>query len=141
LPRAQASTRLKKDVYNNYQLFIDTSKEISNLENDMLDVRALLTDSSALLRNITELSAISFGTGEGVILNSRQYFTITHKLLKALGLLLLRERKAREKKYHYVFSSWKCVRAHAVFFMLAPLVRFCRSQLRFVSSTLRPPLN
>jgi hypothetical protein len=70
LSRAQASTRLKKDVYNNYQLFIDTSKEISNLENDMLDVRALLTDSSALLRNITELSAVSFGMAEGVTLKS-----------------------------------------------------------------------
>ena len=49
-------------MYVNYQRFIDTSKEISNLENDMGDVRTLLTDYAGVLRSFGELTTMQMGT-------------------------------------------------------------------------------
>eukprot|EP00026_Physarum_polycephalum_P003723 Phypoly_transcript_03737.p1 GENE.Phypoly_transcript_03737~~Phypoly_transcript_03737.p1 ORF type:complete len:679 (+),score=120.09 Phypoly_transcript_03737:217-2253(+) len=54
--KESAAGELKKSVYNNYPCFISTSKEISNLEVDMLDLRNLLTDMGSVLKNVQHMN-------------------------------------------------------------------------------------
>src|SRR5699024_4801497 len=48
----ETNTQLKKNVYKNYQLFIDTSKEISYLKKEMSQLSKLLNDENKLLDNM-----------------------------------------------------------------------------------------
>ena len=50
------NTQLKKNVYKNYQLFIDTSKEISYLKKEMSQLSKLLNDQTKLLDHILTIS-------------------------------------------------------------------------------------
>jgi len=45
----QTAQILKKQVYKNYQLFIDTAKEISFLEGEMFQLNNILTDQKSLM--------------------------------------------------------------------------------------------
>eukprot|EP00123_Amoebidium_parasiticum_P000760 comp11662_c0_seq1/m.6177 comp11662_c0_seq1/g.6177 ORF comp11662_c0_seq1/g.6177 comp11662_c0_seq1/m.6177 type:complete len:683 (-) comp11662_c0_seq1:103-2151(-) len=56
----ETAQKLKKNVFENYPKFINTSKEISNLESDMQDLRGLLSDSMSIMKGIGELSSVGF---------------------------------------------------------------------------------
>lgn len=53
--KENAADELKRSVYQNYPCFISTSKEISNLEVDMLDLRNLLTDMGSVLKGMQHM--------------------------------------------------------------------------------------
>jgi len=48
---------LKKQVYQNYQLFINTAKEISFLEGEMFQLSNILTEQKNLMENMTKTFA------------------------------------------------------------------------------------
>ncbi|KAI2795668.1 Exocyst complex component 8 [Blomia tropicalis] len=52
----ETNTQLKKNVYKNYQLFIDTSKEISYLKKEMSQLYKLLSDENKLLDSMMAIS-------------------------------------------------------------------------------------
>jgi hypothetical protein len=52
----ETNTQLKKNVYKNYALFIDTAKEISSLKNEMYTLSNLLTDQQKLIGQLLETS-------------------------------------------------------------------------------------
>lgn len=54
--RDLAARRLQESVHHNYPLFISTSKEISNLEVDMLELRNHLTEVNAMIRGLQNVS-------------------------------------------------------------------------------------
>lgn len=58
----ETNTQLKRNVYKNYQLFIDTSKEISYLKKEMSQLAKLLNEEHRLL---DALLALSVGGGGG----------------------------------------------------------------------------
>uniref|UniRef100_A0A0E0P2R8 Exocyst component Exo84 C-terminal domain-containing protein n=1 Tax=Oryza rufipogon TaxID=4529 RepID=A0A0E0P2R8_ORYRU len=49
-----SSEEMRRSVYANYAAFIRTSKEISDLERELLSVRNLLSTQSALIRGLSE---------------------------------------------------------------------------------------
>ncbi|KAG0481923.1 hypothetical protein HPP92_010007 [Vanilla planifolia] len=53
LKKASAE-EMRKSVYANYAAFIKTSKEISDLEGELLSIRNLLSSQAALIHNLTE---------------------------------------------------------------------------------------
>lgn len=57
------NTQLKKNVYKNYQLFIDTSKEVSYMKSEMSHVNELLTNQANLLESIINISIGGSKTG------------------------------------------------------------------------------
>lgn len=54
--RELAARRLQESVHHNYPLFISTSKEISNLEVDMLELRNHLTEVNAVIKSLQNVS-------------------------------------------------------------------------------------
>ena len=52
----QTAQKLKQNVYKNYELFIDTSKEISSLEAEMYQLSHLLHEHEVLTHNIQSVS-------------------------------------------------------------------------------------
>lgn len=52
----ETNTQLKKNVYKNYTLFIDTAKEISLLKNEMYTLSNLLSDEQKLLSSLLDIS-------------------------------------------------------------------------------------
>lgn len=54
--RELAARRLQESVHHNYPLFISTSKEISNLEVDMLELRNHLTEVNAVIKGLQNVS-------------------------------------------------------------------------------------
>lgn len=56
LSRDLAAKRLQESVHHNYPLFISTSKEISNLEVDMLELRNHLTEVNAVIKGLQNVS-------------------------------------------------------------------------------------
>ena len=50
------NSQLKKNVYKNYSLFIDTAKEISHLKNEMFQLSHLLTDQQNLMSSLMDVS-------------------------------------------------------------------------------------
>ena len=52
----ETNTQLKKNVYKNYALFIDTAKEISSLKNEMYTLSNLLTEEQKLICQLLETS-------------------------------------------------------------------------------------
>ncbi|XP_050436948.1 exocyst complex component 8 [Adelges cooleyi] len=69
----QINNLLKKNVFYNYTQFIDTAKEISNLEGEMYQLSHLLTEQSSLL---TSLASSSIVTDQ--ISNSEKKFNGEH---------------------------------------------------------------
>ena len=66
----QTAQKLKHNVYKNYELFIDTSKEISSLEAEMYQLSHFLHEHETLTQNLQTLSLLedrakSQTTGEG----------------------------------------------------------------------------
>lgn len=59
----ETNTQLKKNVYQNYTLFIDTAKEINLLKNEMYTLSNLLSDEQKLLSSLLDIS-ISGDKGE-----------------------------------------------------------------------------
>lgn len=49
------SAQLKRNVYQNYMLFIDTAKEISHLESEMYQLSQLLSEQRSLLNTLGTL--------------------------------------------------------------------------------------
>lgn len=62
---------LKKNVYKNYALFIDTAKEISQLKNEMYTLSHLLTEEQALLSSLLDIS-ISGDKTHGLTLTEKK---------------------------------------------------------------------
>jgi hypothetical protein len=54
--RDLAAKRLQESVHHNYPLFISTSKEISNLEVDMLELRNHLTEVNAVIKGLQNVA-------------------------------------------------------------------------------------
>ncbi|VDK45121.1 unnamed protein product [Anisakis simplex] len=52
----QCSDSIKKNVFLNYQQFIDTSKEISHLEREIYELSSLLCDQRLLIENLMQMS-------------------------------------------------------------------------------------
>ncbi|XP_054162015.1 exocyst complex component 8-like [Oppia nitens] len=50
------NSQLKKNVYKNYSLFIETAKEISYLKNEMFQLSHLLTDQQNLMASLLDIS-------------------------------------------------------------------------------------
>jgi hypothetical protein len=50
------NSQLKKNVYKNYSLFIETAKEISYLKSEMFQLSHLLTDQQNLMSSLLDLS-------------------------------------------------------------------------------------
>lgn len=61
----ETNTQLKRNVYKNYQLFIDTSKEISYLKKEMSQLAKLLNEEHRLLDSLLALSVGGGGGGGG----------------------------------------------------------------------------
>lgn len=59
----ETNTQLKKNVYKNYQLFIDTSKEISYLKSEMSQLSRYLNDENKLLESLLSISIGGSKTG------------------------------------------------------------------------------
>ncbi|XP_022172664.1 exocyst complex component 8 isoform X2 [Myzus persicae] len=55
----QINTMLKKNVFYNYIQFIDTAKEIANLEGEMYQLSHLLTEQGSLLNSLASSSIVS----------------------------------------------------------------------------------
>ncbi|XP_060841618.1 exocyst complex component 8 isoform X2 [Rhopalosiphum padi] len=55
----QINTMLKKNVFYNYIQFIDTAKEIANLEGEMYQLSHLLTEQASLLNSLASSSIVS----------------------------------------------------------------------------------
>ncbi|KAI1286952.1 Exocyst complex component 8 [Halotydeus destructor] len=62
---------LKRNVYKNYALFIDTAREISLLKNEMYTLSHLLTEEQALLANLIDVS-ISGDKSHGLTLTEKK---------------------------------------------------------------------
>lgn len=62
---------LKRNVYKNYALFIDSAKMISLLKNEMYNLSRLLTDQQTLLSSLTDTS-ISGDRTHGLTLNEKK---------------------------------------------------------------------
>ncbi|XP_018021643.1 exocyst complex component 8 isoform X2 [Hyalella azteca] len=60
----ETSALLKKNVYNNYMQFIETAKEISQLESEMYQLSHLITDQKSILSMMLEVT-ISGDKGPG----------------------------------------------------------------------------
>lgn len=67
----ETNASLKRNVYKNYALFIDTAKEISLLKNEMYTLSHLLTEEQQLLSNLTDIS-ISGDKTHGLTLNEKR---------------------------------------------------------------------
>lgn len=67
----EVNISLKKNVYKNYALFIDSAKEISLLKNEMYSLSRLLNDQQTLLSSLTDLS-ISGDRTHGLTLNEKK---------------------------------------------------------------------
>lgn len=52
----ETNSQLKKNVYKNYSLFIDTAKEISHLKTEMFQLNHLLTDQQNLMSSLMDVS-------------------------------------------------------------------------------------
>jgi len=59
----ETNAQLKKNVYKNYQLFIDTSKEIAFLKKENSHMSKMLTEQTALLDQIMSISIGGSKTG------------------------------------------------------------------------------
>lgn len=62
---------LKRNVYKNYPLFIDSSKMISMLKDEMVSLSRMLTDQQTLMSSLTEIS-ISGDRTHGLTLNEKK---------------------------------------------------------------------
>lgn len=60
----KTSQELKQNVYKNYELFIDTSKEISSLEAEMYQLSHLLHEHKKLTDTLQDLSLMEERTGQ-----------------------------------------------------------------------------
>ena len=58
----QTAQKLKQNVFQNYALFINTSKEISSLEAEMYQLSHMLNEHEALTRNLSSISVSSTPT-------------------------------------------------------------------------------
>lgn len=67
----EVNIALKKNVYKNYALFIDSAKEISLLKNEMYSLSRLLNEQQTLLSSFTDLS-ISGDRTHGLTLNEKK---------------------------------------------------------------------
>ena len=67
----EISLKLKKNVFQNYSLFIDSAKEISLLKNEMYSLSKLLTDQQGLLSSLTDVS-ISGDRTHGLTLTEKK---------------------------------------------------------------------
>lgn len=54
--KEEAARRLQESVHDNYRTFITTSKEIANLEVDMLELRNHLTEVNASIKGLQQIS-------------------------------------------------------------------------------------
>ncbi|PRP80617.1 hypothetical protein PROFUN_11560 [Planoprotostelium fungivorum] len=54
--RDEAANELKTNVYQNYPKFINASKEISNLEIEMLELRNMLTQNNSTMKGLSQYS-------------------------------------------------------------------------------------
>lgn len=52
----ETNAQLKKNVYKNYILFIDTAKEISYLKSEMYQLSHMLTEQQTLLSSLMDIS-------------------------------------------------------------------------------------
>ena len=52
----ETNSQLKRNVYKNYSLFIDTAKEISYLKSEMFQLNHLLTDQQNLMSSLLDVS-------------------------------------------------------------------------------------
>lgn len=59
----QTAQKLKHNVYKNYELFIDTSKEISSLEGEMYQLSHFLHEHESLTHTLRSLSLLEDKTG------------------------------------------------------------------------------
>ncbi len=59
----QTAQKLKHNVYKNYELFIDTSKEISSLESEMYQLSHYLHEHESLTQSLMTLSLLDDKTG------------------------------------------------------------------------------
>ena len=59
----QTAQKLKHNVYKNYELFIDTSKEISSLESEMYQLSHFLHEHESLTQSLMTLSLLDDKTG------------------------------------------------------------------------------
>jgi hypothetical protein len=50
--RATASSKLQVNVFENYSQFIQTSKEVTTLEVDMLELRNFLTEVNSTIKGL-----------------------------------------------------------------------------------------
>ena len=55
----QTAQKLKQNVYENYSLFINTSKEISSLEAEMYQLSHMLNEHKSLTRNLSNLALMA----------------------------------------------------------------------------------
>lgn len=72
LKKASAE-EMRKSVYANYSAFIRTSKEISDLEGELLSIRNLLSTQAALIHGLSEgvhMDSLSSSTGASSFLDS-----------------------------------------------------------------------
>lgn len=67
----EISLKLKKNVFQNYSLFIDSAKEISLLKNEMYSLSKILTDQQGLLSSLTDVS-ISGDRTHGLTLTEKK---------------------------------------------------------------------
>jgi hypothetical protein len=54
--KEEAARRLQESVHDNYRTFITTSREISNLEVDMLELRNHLTEVNASIKGLQQIT-------------------------------------------------------------------------------------
>jgi hypothetical protein len=70
---------LKKNVYKNYPLFIDSSKMISMLKDEMVSLSRMLNDQQTLMSSLTEIS-ISGDRTHGLTLNEKKEVAAKFKM-------------------------------------------------------------
>eukprot|EP01134_Creolimax_fragrantissima_P001240 CFRG1240T1 len=51
----QAAHDLKQHVFEHYNMFIETSREITKLDNDLQDIRSLLSDTNSIMRHVSSI--------------------------------------------------------------------------------------
>ncbi|XP_030957540.1 exocyst complex component EXO84A [Quercus robur] len=104
LKKASAE-EMRKSVYANYGAFIRTSREISDLEGQLLSMRNLLSTQAALVHGLSEgvhIDSLSTGpedsAGEDVLYENKELSNIENWLVEFLDTLevLLSERRVDE---------------------------------------------
>ena len=88
----QTAQKLKQNVYKNYELFIDTSKEISSLEAEMYQLSHLLHEHEVLTHSIQSVSLTEEGSaGPSMTAEKREKLSIASLLESVEGCSIVTE--------------------------------------------------